>query len=591
MARLLTSTIRAISNSNTMQPKALPMLNEVSANLRTYFDGQSQITKKRALMRLYKRTGELNAIVNKVARDLTANYHFEPVSGTGASRIKKANRFALQMGYRRIKFTEAVDKLVTGESYKWIGMLTNDQIRSSALKHISNYKGLEKKEKSILVDSFVKHMQELKQTDEIGVMQGFNEEIMEPQKLNYLASSTMENIFDSYGVTKYIQSIDMLRPVEYSLPEIIRSTYMDIDGKASGFTPVESVLVQIELLRFMWQNMLSIQKNGGAPDKMFILKNTDVNSPAYTRIKEQLEKYKLVENKHGNMLFTGEVTIEDLTQLENMQFMDMGLLITGLLAMHWQVPKSSIPYIVGGTNTKDDTGGNSEKGYWDNIECMQRIDAEIDNSQLWIPHFGVKLVYDKTYVQKDVQEETAKQLMINNAITMEQLLKTSKVRLSQDKKIKLLGLTSADVEVIPEDELEGFGEDSVTSMDKQPSKSDNASVGAKNHAQKKREEQSASERSNSPSTGTGKEIQASPEGKEVIKNIDFDNFIIIYNEDKAYHPGKPPRILKNTNEFFTTFTFKSSDFVFQTVIRNDELETRKVSLMNLSGQIYKDVKQ
>ena len=332
--------------------------------------------------------------------------------------------------------------------------------------------------------------------------------------------------------------------------------------------------------------MLSIHKNGGSPDKIFILKNTDVNSPSYKRIKEQLEKYKLVENKHGNMLFTGEVGIEELNQLDKMQFMDMGLLVTGLLAMHWQVPKSSIPYIVGGTNTKDDTGGNSEKGYWDNIECMQRIDAEIDNSQLWIPHFGVKLVYDKTYVQKDVQEETAKQLKINNAITMEQLLKTSKVRLSQDKKIKLLGLTSADVEEIPLEEQESFGEEPQSSLNKQPAKDANDTVGAQNQAQKKRDEQAASERSNSPSTGTGKEAQATPEGKEVIKNIDFDNFIIIYNEDKAYHPGKPPRILRSTNEFFTTFTFKSSDFVFQTVVRNDDLETRRVSLMTLSGQIY-----
>ena len=586
MAKLLTSAIRAISNSNISQPKALPMLNEVSANLRTYFTGQSQTTKKKTLMRLYKTTGEVNAIVNKVARDLTANFHFEPVSGTGPTLVKKANRFALTTGYRRIKFSEAVDKLVTGESYKWIGMLTDKQIHSSALKHICKYKGIEKKEKNKLAEYFVDHINELKQTDELGVMQGFNEEILEPQKLNYLASSTMENMFNAYGITEYIQSIDMTHPVAYTLPEVIRSTYMDVDGKVSGFTPLESIIVQIELLRFMWQNMLSIHRNGGSPDKIFVLKNTDVNSPSYTRIKEQLEKYKLVENKHGNMLFTGDVSIEEINQLDKMQFMDMGLLITGLLAMHWQVPKSSIPYIVGGTNTSDDTGGNSEKGYWDNIECMQQIDAEIDNSQLWIPHFGVRLVYDKTYVQKDVQEETAKQLKINNAITMEQLLKTSKVRLSQEKKIQMLGLTSADVEEIPLEEQEQEIAKQQMSLDKQPPKDANDSVGAQNQAKKKRDEQAASTRSNSPSTGVGKEAQVSPEEKEVIKNIDFDNFVVIYNEDKAYSPGKPPRILKSTNEFFTTFTFKSSDLVFQTVVRNDDLETRKVGLMNLSGQIY-----
>ena len=104
----------------------------------------------------------------------------------------------------------------------------------------------------------------------------------------------------------------------------------------------------------------AIHKNGGAPDKIFNLKNLSVSSPAYKRIEDQIAKYRLAENKHGNMLFTGDLAVVDLQQMDEMQFKDLGLYITGLIAMQWGIPRSSIPFIIGGTNTKDDTGGNAE---------------------------------------------------------------------------------------------------------------------------------------------------------------------------------------------------------------------------------------
>ena len=63
--------------------------------------------------------------------------------------------------------------------------------------------------------------------------------------------------------------------------------------------------------------------------------------------------------------------------------------------MHWQIPRSKLPFILGGTNAKSDIGGEAEKGYWANVERKQDRLAEIYNTQLFIPRFGVKLVFDK----------------------------------------------------------------------------------------------------------------------------------------------------------------------------------------------------
>jgi len=576
----MVNTFSRVFMSATQRPDAktqrhLPMLNEITTSLSGYYQNASQVGKKKTLMRWYKSIPELTALVNKVARDGSANYHFETIDGKdGRNRIIKANRFAQQIRYRGTKFAQWVDKLVTGEAFGWIGKLSEAQLKEKFANAI-NSRGLVEN-KTYVVERF---MRELKAVDELGVAKGIDEDIKTVRKYRYMASSTMEVVYDAYDVQHYTQWVKGLRE-DFKPEEVIRSTFMDVDGKVNGFSPVEAIIVQLELLRFMWQNMVSIHRNGGSPDKLFVLEDMkDVNSPAYHRIEQQLEKYKLVENKHGNMLFTGKVNVQELNQLDKMQFMDMGLYVTGLIAMQWSIPRSSIPYIVGGTNTKDDTGGNSEKGYWDNVEYCQMLDAEVDNTQLWIPYFGVKLVYDKVYVQKDVQIQTSEQLMLNNLVLKNQLLGTLDKQLNKDALLKELGYSTKDLEEMKEDPVLKM------TLDKQLSDDEvNDSEDKKNIKDKKKIEQEGSNRSAGKPTGTGKEKKELSEAS--AENVDFTSFIKFYNEDKAYHPGKSPRVLVRKNSFFTTYRYKSSDFTYMSVLRNEDIEDNRINLMSLTGNMY-----
>lgn len=589
MASTFTQVFATLGARNSIRSRHIPMLNQMVTNMSDYYTTMGQIGKKRALMRWVKSTPEVIGLLSKVAKDIVYQYHFEPVNPkeSGRNKLQQAYKFAQEVQYRRLLFSSAFDALSLGEAFHWKGKIKDSELKEMIGGLMRKEVFLERKEKEALIE---RTFLEMKRYEGIANHEGIDEDLLRPRKLRHIPSSTMEIIHDEYDVLEYRQVVG-LREERFSPKEIIRMSFMDVDGRVSGFTPVESIIVQMELLRQMWQNMLAIHKNGGSPDKVFALENIQPNSPAYQRIYEQLQKYKLVETKHGNMLFTGKLTVHELQQLDKMQFQDMGLYITGVIAMLWEVPKSSIPFILGSANTKDDTGGNSEKGYWRNIEFTQMCLAETQNTQLWIPHFGVKLVFDNTFIQQDVQIQTARQLRLNNIKLEGELLSMAGVKLTEETLLKELGRD--DLEVEEADDMMLLGAQST--MDQQlPSSQVNGSDDKRNISKNKRQEQmnTIARRGMTP-TGVGKEMdsKAEIEFKQMIgseeNDVDFNTFVQLYNEDQAYHPGKPPRIFMRQNDLFTTFKFKSSDFVYRTILRNEELPEKRVGMMNLEKNIYR----
>jgi len=475
--------------------KHLPMINSLAASYSTYLTEFGQVRKKKQLMAWIKAIPELTALINKISKDIVYKYHFEPVKPgeSGRNKVLKANRFAAEVKLKKLMRSQMFDNIGLGESFGWMGKISEKAIKEAIKKRLDNefISRVEKKEIEKKIDEGIRNTT------------GIDEDLLAPRKYRYVASSSMEIVYNQYDIDFYKQWVGVWSQ-EFKPEEIIHFTQIDVDGKVNGFTPVESIIVQLELLRQMWQNLLSIHKNGGAPDRAFILEDTKVNTDSYKRIEDQLMKYKLVENRHGNLLFTGKLKIEDLTQFDKMQFMDSGLYITGVMAMQWEVPRSSIPFIVGEANTKEDVGGNAERGYWRNIEFMQDDFAETMNSQLWIPHFGVKIVFDNSYVQQDIQVETAKQLRLGNVQTIENLAHAKEKQIKFEKFVDMVGLNEEHFEEYEAPMMEvGAG----STMNNQLSRSEvNDSDAKKNESAKKKAEQESSiaSRGSEPS-GVGKE--------------------------------------------------------------------------------------
>ena len=437
---------RTVNTSpRTYNDRSVPMLNVVHTSLSNFLSSYGQVRRKKKLMEWYKAIPELTAIVNKVARDIAYKFHFETIKPNedGRNKIMAANKFATQVGLRRIMEEQLIDQLVTGEGFGWIGKLSQAQVAGELNKILRKEKFLSKLEKKEVKERIL---------GEVKFAEGFNntdhvdEDTYKPRLYRSIASSTVEVIHDETDIRGYRQVVGALVETLFDKKDVIRYTHMDVDGRVSGFTPVESIIVQLELIRQMWQNNLALHHNGGHPDKVFILKNEKASSPTFKKVEETLKKYNLVENKHGHMVFAGDVDVKELAQLDDMFFQNLGLYVTGVIGMQWQVPKSSLSFIVGGTNTKDDTGGNSEKGYWRNVEVMQEKFCENMNTQLWIPYFGVKLVFDNTFLHQDVQLQTATQLKLNNIISMDEILSKDDKQLSTRKRLRLLGITEIDTE-------------------------------------------------------------------------------------------------------------------------------------------------
>lgn len=586
MPTMLSTVFRSITQPPTLSTPHLPMINSIANNLANYLSAFGQITKKQQLVRWFKSIPELTALASKVAKDIVYKYHFENVKpeDSGRNKILQANKFAQQVQLTKLLLSQAVDMLVTGEAFGWLGKVKDEQIKQKIAEIVSHHTFLETKEdqKEVCDNLFT----ELKQVEGFADLDKVDEDLLRPRKYRHIASSTIQINHDQFEIVNYKHVVGASE-VYFKPEEIIHFTFIDFDGKVNGFTPVESVIVQLELLRQMWQNMLSVHKNGGSPDKLFVLENTQVNSPAYKRIEAQLGKYKLVENKHGNMLFTGKVSVEDLQQLDQMQFKDMGLYITGLVAMQWQIPRSSIPYIVGGTNTQEDTGGNSEKGYWRNVEYAQSVFVETMNTQLWIPYFGVRIVFDNTFVQQDVQIQTGQQLKLGNIVTTDNLLKGSGKQLSLTKKLKLLGLTINDIEDV---KIMDIPIANPTTLNNQPSKAEvNDTDAKKNVKDRKRQEQTdLADRGMASITGVGKELDvyAELEYKQLIgtddKLVDLPLFVEYYEKETV-----KPKIFMRQNNDNTTFRFKSQDVVYKTSISNMDIENKKQYIVKLCNNIYK----
>lgn len=507
MPTLFSRVFQTIGNkpSSTIE-RHLPMINSVSNSLSGYLNQVQQIRRKKSFMEWMRGTPELMAFVSKVARDVISDWHFEPLltnKSTGRNKVLNANKFSMMVKLRSVMKSQMVDMLSTGEGFGWIGKLDKRQADAAVEKALQAvFQNLQYKDIQPDLRRQIKTELGLQDRD-ISDIAGMDEDVLRPRKYRYVPSTTMEVIHDEYDV-KLFNHIVAMRQVQFSTDEIVHYTLMDVDGRPNGFTPVESVIVQLELLRFMWQNMLAIHRNGGSPDKIISLENVQPMSPAYKRIEEQLAKYKLVENKHGNMLFTGKIQVEDLQQMEEMQFKEMGLYITGLVAMQWGIPRSAIPYIVGGTNTKSDVGGDAEAAYWRVIKEMQESFAEDMNTQLWIPYFGVKLCFDNPYHLFNVQLETAKQLKYNNIETLQNSAMRYQKQLTQEKWQKLIGIMPSDLEEAdnpfesPQQSAVGMG------TEQQPKPQQPSSEQEARGAAKRTEQEQTIARQGKPS-GVGKE--------------------------------------------------------------------------------------
>ena len=380
-----------------------PLLNAIVSPVSPGFplSTSSGVLKKR-YMNLARSSPEFMSVMNIIASDVISDgFSFKAKKG-GRNKIIKAEDFAKSNRLKQTLKSILYDILITGEGFGWMGNISNDDLKEVCYRHAERLtKENNKRLGSLLYFKAIKSIYEKQRI--------FDEDSVLPRKFRQVPSTTMVIENSQTEITGYKQVVGS-NIVDYSPEEIIKFELMELDGRVEGFTPMESLITQVVLLGSMWNNMEAFFKNGAQPDRIYKLPKELAGSPNHRMLIDTLKKYKEVRNRHGSLVFTGDLDIEDLQQMDKMQFADLGLYITSVVAFAWGVPVSRIPFLVGRSASGGGAEGSADSAYWRRISESQSLIEDVMNSQLWAPFFGVEMEFNRKYLQDEVRETQVSKL-------------------------------------------------------------------------------------------------------------------------------------------------------------------------------------
>jgi len=330
------------------------------------------------------------------------------------------------------------DMFTTGDGYIWKGSPTKDQVNDISKEIIDRYAAVRKLSSKERDNLYIKTIQD--------------EDLKKPKIFDYIASSTVSIESTPQEIIGYIQRSNGLE-INFNPKEVIHFRFMTIDGKVEGFSPVEALFAEIALLWLVKGNMIAVMENGGAPDQVYILPKEIAGSKNHDLLVDTLTKYKSVRQRHGGMVFTGEVNIEKVgSDVKDLEYQELALYITSNIAYSFQIPVTRIPYLIGKAASGGDSGGLAEKGYWTRISEIQDMIENLLNNQMF-DKLGWAIRFNRSYKQDEVREAQVFNMNIDSVQKAESMLHAHKKRFKVEKIVEILDVSPNDLEEIPEDEL------------------------------------------------------------------------------------------------------------------------------------------
>jgi len=422
--------------------KRRPLLNQIPVNITRNAGGyvSTMLTQKRELWTWFRGRPELNSPVQIRVDDTITEVDFFAPDSTPLGRNKRmsAQKFwETNQVNERLKSVQ-YDRLVTGSGFIWLGFNTVEQVEQAVKEAFSN--------------CWFRDVN-MKEVAESVVAKAIDEDLRIPRKIDYVASSTMQIEHNLHEVLRYIQWYGG-QTVEFSPEEIIHMPLVRADGKVDGWTPVSSLVFEMALLVSIKENMLAWFVNGGSASNMFILPDELANSENHLYLQQELRDKGVLQNRHGNYVFTGNVKVEKLeVSPRDMEYKDLALYVTSNIAYALRVPVSRIPYLIGKAQDGGDSGGLSESGYWSMIESDQRIIEDTLNQQLF-RKLGFTVRFKKRYKIDDLREAQAMNFRVDAVTKMQAELKNAGKRLADSKLRSLLDLSANDVVDAPKEEID-----------------------------------------------------------------------------------------------------------------------------------------
>ncbi len=352
------------------------------------FSGSNKEYTFKTYMKWVKKSPQLMGFLNMIIADIMSDdIEFKPIS---SQKDKQDAEDFFRLNKGRILLEETLlDFLSLGIAYNWVGKISEKQFKEICDSVISEYKE--------------KYNIELKAEDIANrVLTSKKKELA--KKWRYIPASTVSIKTDFVKPIAYVQRVGA-RYNNFDPKEVITFKLTPFDGQVYPLAPMEVILSEVYLLWLISQNYVSLFENGGSPDKVFILPNELANSRNHQYLINTLKKYKKIQNKHGNLVFTGDLKIEDLVKMEDqMENKDLSLYLVGVLALYYGVPSGRVPFLIGKSANPAEGGGLADSGYWRKISVWQTKIEEALNRDLWMPFFNVEMKFKRGYKQDEVRE-------------------------------------------------------------------------------------------------------------------------------------------------------------------------------------------
>ena len=324
------------------------------------------------------------------------------------------------------------DAFLTGDGYLWKASPTFEQI-SSAVKEV--------------IKHFEFSMTKM-QMKELMTKTSIDEDLKKTKGFDYIPSSGTRIVHDEFEIFGYEQEANGIIS-RFDPEEVIHYRYLTLNGKVNGFTPIKSLMSEIMLLTLVKTNMTSFLENGGSPDKVFVLPKEIANSKNHQFMIEELRKYKKIQNRHGNMVFTGEIDIQDLQgNPKDLEYKDLALYITSNIAFAYGIPSSRIPYLIGSAATSSGGGDSlAEAGYWNRISDFQDSVEDLLNSQMF-EKLGWNIRFNRKYKTDEVKVAQVESMHADSVIKFQQIFEKQGKQLKTEKVLELMSWNEEDIEEI-----------------------------------------------------------------------------------------------------------------------------------------------
>jgi len=346
---------------------------------------------------VYKRirkSPEAISLAYAIARDIVGlDYHFTYLGkSSGVQNKQKAETFWEQEG-KEPMLHGTVDALFTGELYTWKNKISKNN--------------MDKKVRQTIKDNYDFNFRESLDMAEQVAMQTIDsddEDIFSVRDIRHVPSSTIEHEINKYGDVKaFVQERSGEEDIPLDPDKVMHYQFMKLNGGTYAFPPTYAVLGELDTIANV-KDFNGIRfSNAGVMNKIFKLPEDGPDSENYKLLNNTIKKYRQNRDKFKDMVLTGEVEVEELHDVQDMDFKNLIQHMVETLAMLWQVPPERAQMQMGdGQGARRSSFGN--EGYYNNIYFHGNRIAAMLNKELFEPEFNCRIHFHNPNVRQEIRK-------------------------------------------------------------------------------------------------------------------------------------------------------------------------------------------